>query len=34
MRVRAAGRPIRVVYHRGGWANVNDLTDLLDASGI
>ena len=33
-RVRAAGHPIRVVYHRGGWANVNDLADLVDASGL
>ncbi len=33
-RVLAAGRPVRVVYHRGGWVNVNQLADLLDASGI
>jgi len=33
-RVRAAGHPIRVVYGRGGWANVNDLAGLIDASGI
>ena len=26
-------RPVRVVYARGGWVNVNNLTDLLDASG-
>ena len=34
MRVRADGHPIRVVYQRGGWANVNDLAALVDASGI
>ena len=34
MRVLAAGRPVRVVYVRGGWVNVNNLTDLLDASGL
>jgi phosphoenolpyruvate phosphomutase len=33
-RVRAAGHAIRVVYHRGGWANVNDLAGLVDASGL
>jgi phosphoenolpyruvate phosphomutase len=33
-RVLAAGHPVRVVYTRGGWVNVNNLTDLLDASGI
>ena len=33
-RVLAAGRPVRVVYVRGGWVNVNNLTDLLDASGL
>jgi phosphoenolpyruvate phosphomutase len=33
-RVLAAGRPVRVVYARGGWVNVNNLTDLLDASGL
>jgi phosphoenolpyruvate phosphomutase len=33
-RVRAAGHPVRVVYSRGGWANVNDLADLVDAFGI
>ena len=33
-RVRGAGHPIHVVYHRGGWANVNDLADLVDASGL
>ena len=33
-RVLAAGRPVRVVYARGGWVNVNNLTDLLDASAI
>ncbi|HEU5322479.1 MAG TPA: hypothetical protein VFX28_16855, partial [Methylomirabilota bacterium] len=30
----AAGRPVRVVYTRGGWVNVNNLTDLVDASGL
>jgi hypothetical protein len=30
----ASGRPVRVVYARGGWINVNNLTDLLDASGL
>jgi phosphoenolpyruvate phosphomutase len=33
-RVVASGRPVRVVYARGGWVNVNNLTDLLDASGL
>ena len=33
-RVLAAGQPVRVVYARGGWVNVNNLTDLLDASAI
>jgi len=33
-RVRASDHPIRVVYQRGGWANVNDLADLVDASGL
>src|SRR5262249_27192188 len=33
-RIVAAGHPVRVVYVRGGWVNVNNLTDLLDASAI
>jgi phosphoenolpyruvate phosphomutase len=33
-RVLARGRPITVVYTRGGWVNVNNLADLIDASGI
>jgi phosphoenolpyruvate phosphomutase len=33
-RVLAAGRPVRVVYTRGGWVNVNNVADLLDASSI
>lgn len=33
-RVLAAGHPVRVVYTRGGWVNVNDLADLIDASGL
>ena len=33
-RVVAQERSIRVVYSRGGWVNVNDLTDLLDASDL
>ncbi len=33
-RVIAAGRPVRVVYTRGGWVNVNNLADLLDAGGV
>jgi phosphoenolpyruvate phosphomutase len=33
-RVLARGRPVRVVYHRGGWVNVNDLAGLVDASGL
>jgi len=33
-RVLVAGRPVRVVYTRGGWVNVNNLTDLLDASAF
>jgi phosphoenolpyruvate phosphomutase len=33
-RVLRRGRPVTVVYTRGGWVNVNKLTDLIDASGI
>jgi len=33
-RIHAAGHPIRIVYHRGGWANVNDLTALVGAFEI
>jgi phosphoenolpyruvate phosphomutase len=33
-RVITRGRPVRVVYSRGGWINVNNLADLVDASGI
>jgi phosphoenolpyruvate phosphomutase len=33
-RVLGRGRPVTVVYTRGGWVNVNNLTDLIDASGI
>ncbi len=33
-RIRAAGHPVRMVYSRGGWANVNDLADLVDAFEI
>jgi len=33
-RIVSAGRRVRVVYARGGWVNVNNLTDLLDASAI
>jgi phosphoenolpyruvate phosphomutase len=33
-RVLRKGRPIRVVYSRGGWVNVNNLADLVDASGL
>lgn len=33
-RVRGKGRPIRVVYSRGGWVNVNNIADLVDASGL
>jgi phosphoenolpyruvate phosphomutase len=33
-RVLAHGHHVRVVYHRGGWVNVNDLADLVDASGL
>ncbi|MBI2207842.1 MAG: phosphoenolpyruvate mutase [Candidatus Rokubacteria bacterium] len=32
-RVRAA-HPVRVVWIRGGWVNVNNLTDLVDASDL
>ncbi|MCL6641588.1 MAG: phosphoenolpyruvate mutase, partial [Candidatus Rokubacteria bacterium] len=32
--VLAAGHRVQVVYHRGGWVNVNDLPDLIDASGV
>jgi len=33
-RVVARGRPVRVVYTRGGWVNVNNIADLVEASGI
>ena len=33
-RVLARGRPVTVVYTRGGWVNVNNLADLIDASAI
>jgi phosphoenolpyruvate phosphomutase len=33
-RVLQRGRPVRVVYTRGGWVNVNNLADLIDASAI
>jgi len=33
-RVLEAGHPIRVVYTRGGWVNVNNITDLIDASAL
>ena len=33
-RVLAHGRPVTVVYTRGGWVNVNNLADLIDASAI
>jgi phosphoenolpyruvate phosphomutase len=33
-RVVGGGRAVRVVYSRGGWVNVNDLVDLVEASGI
>jgi phosphoenolpyruvate phosphomutase len=33
-RVRDAGHPIRIVWIRGGWVNVNNLLDLLEAGGI
>jgi phosphoenolpyruvate phosphomutase len=33
-RVLARGRTVTVVYTRGGWVNVNNLADLIDASGI
>jgi hypothetical protein len=32
--VRARGRTVTVVYTRGGWVNVNNLADLIDASAI
>jgi phosphoenolpyruvate phosphomutase len=32
--VVAAGHPVRVVYVRGGWVNVNNIADLVDASGL
>ena len=32
-RVRAT-HPVRVVWIRGGWVNVNNLSDLVDASGL
>jgi phosphoenolpyruvate phosphomutase len=33
-RVLGPGRDVRVVYTRGGWVNVNNLADLLDAASI
>jgi phosphoenolpyruvate phosphomutase len=33
-RVVSPQRSVRVVYSRGGWVNVNDLADLLDASEV
>jgi phosphoenolpyruvate phosphomutase len=33
-RVLARGRTVTVVYTRGGWVNVNNLADLIDASAI
>jgi hypothetical protein len=33
-RVLAAGHPVRVVYGRGGWVNVNDVAGLVDASSL
>jgi len=33
-RIVDKGRPVTVVYTRGGWVNVNNLTDLIDASGL
>ena len=32
--VVARGHPVTVVYTRGGWVNVNNLADLIDASAI
>jgi phosphoenolpyruvate phosphomutase len=33
-RVLARRHPVTVVYTRGGWVNVNNLADLIDASAI
>ena len=33
-RVLDRGHPIRVVYTRGGWVNVNAIHDLIDASAL
>jgi phosphoenolpyruvate phosphomutase len=33
-RVLARGHAVRIVYTRGGWVNVNNVADLLDASGL
>lgn len=33
-RVLGSGQSIRVVWIRGGWVNVNNLADLVDASGL
>lgn len=33
-RILARDHPLRVVYSRGGWVNVNDLAGLVDASGL
>jgi hypothetical protein len=32
--VTARRHPVRVVYTRGGWVNVNNIADLIDASGL
>jgi hypothetical protein len=33
-RVLATGGEIRIAYSRGGWVNVNNISDLVDASGL
>jgi NDP-sugar pyrophosphorylase family protein len=33
-RVTARRHPVRAVYTRGGWVNVNNIADLIDASGL
>jgi phosphoenolpyruvate phosphomutase len=33
-RVLAGGHPVRIVYGRGGWVNVNDVAGLVDASSL
>ena len=33
-RILSSGRPVRVIYTHGGWINVNNLADLLEAASL